>query len=76
MISEKNITRCTFLHRGACMHLKSQQGIQPFKLPLSPLNYLFTDMNTTYIYLQKEAGVSKENYAIALDSCYLFTKKC
>ena len=23
MISEKNITRCTFLHRGVCMHQKS-----------------------------------------------------
>ena len=28
MISEKNITRCTFLHCGACMHQKSQQSIQ------------------------------------------------
>ena len=28
MISEKNITRCLFLHRGACMHQKSQRGMQ------------------------------------------------
>ena len=32
---------------------------QPFKLPLCGL--VFTDMSTTCIYLQKEAGVSK-NY--------------
>ena len=68
-----------FLHRGVCLHQKSQQGIQPFKLPLVGL-VVFIDMNTTCIYLQKEAGVSKtllkENYAIALVSCYLFTKKC
>ena len=54
-----------FLHHGACMHQKSQQGIQPCKLPLSPLNCLlcgvvvFIDMNATCIYLQKEAEVSK-----------------
>ena len=67
-----------FLHHGVCMNQKSQQGIQPFKLPLGGL-VVFIDMNTTCIYLQKEAGVSKhfkENYAIALGSCYLFTKKC
>ena len=47
-----------FLHRGVCIHQKSQQGIQPFKLPLvGPV--VFIDMNTTCIYLQKEAGVSK-----------------
>ena len=28
MISETNITRCLFLHRGACMHQKSQRGMQ------------------------------------------------
>ena len=37
---------------------------------------VFIDMNT-----YTEVGMSfktflKENYAIALDSCYLFTKKC
>ena len=75
-----------FLHHGACMHRKSQQGIWSFKLPPSPLNYLyvcglvvFTDMN--YMYILTEGGRSfktlfKENYAIALDSCDLFTKKC
>ena len=38
MISKKNITRCTFLHRGACVHQKSQQGIKKF---FQPLNYLY-----------------------------------
>ena len=28
MIFEKNITRCLFLHRHACMHQKSQRGMQ------------------------------------------------
>ena len=64
-----------FLHHGACMHQKSQQGIQPFKLPLCGL-VIFTDMNT-YMYILTEGGRSfktfKENYAVALDSCYLFT---
>ena len=60
MISEKKYhKRCTFLHHGACMHQKSQQGIQRFKLPLCGL-VIFTDMNTyMYILIQKEAGVSK-----------------
>ena len=68
---KKNVISCKYLHHGACMQQKSQQGIQPSKLPLSPLNCLcglvvFIDMNFTCIYLQKEAGVSKY---------YLFTKK-
>ena len=78
MISEKNITRCTFLHHGACMHQKSQQGIQPFKLPLCGL-VVFIDEH--YMYMLTEGGRSfktlfKENHAVAFDSCYLFTKKC
>ena len=47
------------------------------KLPLCGL-VVFTDMNT---YILTEGGRSfktflKENYAVALDSCYLFTKNC
>ena len=30
MISDKNIARCMFIHRGAYMHQKSQQDIQKF----------------------------------------------
>ena len=55
MISEK---RYTSLHRGVCMYQKSRQDIQLFKLPLGGL-VVFIDMNTTCIYLQNEAGVSK-----------------
>ena len=55
---------------------------QSFKLPLCGL-VVFIDMNTTCIYLHHVTEGSrsfktllKENYTIALDSCYLFTKKC
>ena len=57
----------------------TQRGIQKI---LSALKLIlcgvvvFIDMNT-----HTEVGMSfktflKENYSIALDSCYLFTKKC
>ena len=89
MISEKNITRCTFLHHFyTSMHQKSQQGIpykkncvsefqflSNLKLPLCGL-VVFIDMN---MYLHTEGRDFKKsltkNYAIALDSCYLFTKE-
>ena len=77
MISEKNITRRTFLHRGACIPTpkvsKIQKLLSALKLILCGL-VVFSDMKT-----YTEVGMSfktflKENYAIALDSCYLFTK--
>ena len=78
MISEKkNITRRTFLYRGTCMHQKSQRGIQKIlsvlKLPLCRL-VVFPDMNM-YILIEEDRVFKiflKENYAIALDSCFLF----
>ena len=80
MISEKRITRFTFLHRGACMHQKSQRVISKIfsalKLPLcGPV--IFTNMNT-YILIEGGRGFKtslRENYASALDSCFLFSKK-
>ena len=66
-----------FLQRGACMHQKSQQSIQKSCVPdfLYGL-VVFIDMNT---YILTEGGnfktFFKENYAIALERCYLFTKK-
>ena len=68
--------RCTFHHRGACMHQKSQRGIlqiiSAIKLPF------FIGINSNIL---TEGGRNfkiflKENYAIALDSYHLFTKKC
>ena len=45
IISEKYITKFTFLHRATCMHQKSQQGIQKC---FQPLNYL--NMWTSGLY--------------------------
>ena len=78
MISEKNTKRYMLLHHGACMHQKSQQGIQPFKLPLCGL-VVFIDERD--MYKLTEGGRSfktlfKENHTVAFDSCYLFTKRC
>ena len=78
MISEKGITRCTSPPRGARMPQKSQQGIQKNCIPEFPIlsnsfPLFFTDMN---MYILTEGRDFKkflrENYAIALDSCYLF----
>ena len=41
MISEKNITRCTFLHRGVCMHQKSQQCI-PKIISVLKITFMWT----------------------------------
>ena len=77
-----NITRFTFLHRGACMHQRQESQrdthklFSTLKLPLCGL-VVFIDMNT-YILTGGRSfkTLLKENYAIALDSCYLFTKNC
>ena len=80
MISEKNITRPTFLHRGAWIHQISQQGIQKIlsalKLIICGL-VVFIDINK---YILTEGGRSfktflKDNYAIALDSCVMYLLK-
>ena len=90
MVSEKSIMKYTFLHCcGARMYQKSQQTkhtnkmcskfsssfIQPLKLPYCVL-VIFIDM-TTYILTEGKNFKTflKENNAIALDNCYLFTKK-
>ena len=65
-----------FLHRGVCMHQKSQQGVQPFKLPLRGLFGFYGYEHYMYIGGMSFKTLLKENYVIALDSCYLFTKKC
>ena len=83
MISEKSITRCAFLHYGACMHHKSQQSIpkncapefpilSALKLPLGGL-MVFIDI-TTYMFTEDRnfKKCLKDNYAI---TCYLFTDK-
>ena len=60
---KKHITRCMFLHHGACTHQKSKEAHTFFE----PLNYLYVDswfLRNMYtymwkrIYLKKEAGVS------------------
>ena len=75
MISKISIMWCTFHHRGACMHQKSQRGIlkiiSAIKLPF------FIGINSNIL---TEGGRNfkiflKENSAIALDSYHLFTKK-
>ena len=78
MISEKSITRrCACLHHGACMHQKSQQGIQKILLALKlPLCGLL--IRTRIELIERDRSFKtflNENYAIALDSCFLFTKK-
>ena len=80
MISEKNITRCTFLHRGTCKHQKSQRGTDKILSALK-LHLLWTSDFYWYEDVYITGGRSfktflKENYAIAYDSCYWFTKKC
>ena len=72
---------CMFLHRRECIHKKSQQGIQENCVPKFPILsalkltscglVAYTDMNIDIIV----EGMSfktflKENYIIALDSCY------
>ena len=75
MISEKNIIRCTFVHRGACMYQKSQRGIQKIlsalKLPLCGL-VIFIDRNMNILTEGSRSlkTFMKENYAIAFNSCY------
>ena len=78
MISEKSITRrCACLHHGACMHQKSQQGIQKILLALKlPLCGLL--IRTRIEFIERDRSFKtflNENYAIALGSCFLFTKK-
>ena len=83
---KKSITRCTFLQHDSHMHLKSQRGIQKncvSKFPvLSALKspscrlVVFIDMNTNILTEGRNFKTFlKENYAIALDSCCLFTKE-
>ena len=66
---KKKITKCLFLHCGACMHQKSQRSMQ--KMWTSGF-YWWTWVCT---YRRKQRSFKtflKENYAIALDS----TEKC
>ena len=84
MISEKSITRCTFPHcGGARMHQKSQtrhkkivyqnlQFFQPLRITFM-WTLVFIDLNT-YILTEDRNFKTflKENYAIALDSCYTY----
>ena len=64
-----------------CMHTpqKPQRGIQKFFFEL--LNFMWTSGSYWYKHILTEGSGNfktflKENYAIALDSCFLFTKKC
>ena len=86
-ISEKSITRYTFLHcGGAHMYQKSQQtrhskkivcqnfqSFNPWKSP-SCLLVISIDMST-YKILTNLKIFLEGNCAIALDICYLFTRK-
>ena len=81
------IMRCIFLHHSVgIMHQKSQQGIQKnFVSEFSILSALklrlcelmaFADMNTCILIEGRNFKTFvNENYAIALESCYLFSKK-
>ena len=81
-LCSNTLKRYTFLRCDVCMYQNSQQGLQKNCVPEFPILSVFklpecglavsTDMNT-YIYLQ---NAGKENYAIPLDSCYLFSKTC
>ena len=73
MVSEKSITRCTFLHRGgACIHQSlSKQDIQKNCVLEFP-EYMNTHVLTEGRNFETFSNV---NYAMALDSCYLSTKK-
>ena len=73
MISEKKFTRSTLLHLGgALMHQKSQQTRHTKNL-CTRTSGIYEHV---YTYRRKEfQNISKENYTVALDSCYLFTKR-
>ena len=81
-LCSNTLKRYTFLRCDVCMYQNSQQDLQKNCVPEFPILSVFklpecglavsTDMNT-YIYLQ---NAGKENYAIPLDSCYLFSKTC
>ena len=84
MISEKEISQSarffTVVHASTEKSLNEAHKIfQPFKLHLHACKLvIFIDMS---MYILTETGrrfkiFLKENDAIALDSCYLFTKKC
>ena len=64
-----------FLQRGTCKHQKCQRSTQSTS---SCELVIFIDLSMCIL---TEAAKSfktflKENYAIALETCYLFTKKC
>ena len=73
MISEKSTIRCTFLHLvvQACTKSFKKQGIQKNCVPEFP------EYMNTYILTEGKnlKTIPRENYAIALDSCYLFAEK-
>ena len=79
MISEKSITMCTFIPTERV----SQPGIKKCLPEFSILSALklrscellvFIDMNTYILIEDKDFwAFLKKNYAVALDSCYMFT---
>ena len=75
MISEKIIMESLFLQHGVCMHEKSQQSIQKSCVPEFLYGLVvFIDMNTYILTEGKDfKAFLKQNYAITLERCYLFT---
>ena len=73
LISKKCIMRCTLLHRDGAritrsLNLEDIQKNCELEFPEYMNTYTLTEGRNFKIF-------RKENYAIALDSCYLFTKK-
>ena len=78
MISEQKITRCTYgtslnkAHTALCTI--NSNSFSPEILSCELL--VFIDMNTYIITdVINFETIMKQNYAVALDSCYMFTKK-
>ena len=66
MISEKSITRCTFLHFVARMHQKFQQGIQKNYVPkFTILSTLILTLYELVVFIDmniQKAGISKHSW--------------
>ena len=74
---KKLIIGSLFPQRNACIHEKSQQSIQKSCVPEFLYGLvLFIDMNTYILTEGRDfKAFLKQNYAITLERCYLFTKK-
>ena len=78
MISEQKITRCTYgtslnkVHTALCTTTSNSFTSEILSCEL----LVFIDINTYIITdVINFETIMKQNYAVALDSCYMFTKK-